>query len=102
MIRHVVMFRWKPEFPEADRQAWLDAVRRLPGEIDVLTALSAGPDALGAARSWDHAIVADFERIEDVATYTDHPAHRPLIAVSGAGAEAIASVDFEISARSTA
>jgi hypothetical protein len=96
MICHVVLSRSKPEFPESERTAWLDAVRRLPEHIGVLRALSAGPDTLGAGRSWDHAIVADFARIEDVATYTDHPAHQPLIAVSGRGAEAIASVDFEI------
>jgi len=97
MIRHVVMFRWKPEFTLEDREAWLDAVRRLPDRIDVLRALSAGPDLVASARSWDHAIVADFDRLEDIDTYTTHPAHRPLIAVSGAGAEAIASVDFQIS-----
>lgn len=96
MIRHVVMFRWKPEFPVEERERWLAAVRGLTAKIEVLRSLSAGADVLGADRSWDHVIVADFNRVEDIATYTDHPAHQPLIAVSGRGAEAIASVDFEI------
>jgi hypothetical protein len=93
MIRHVVLVRWKPGY---DPSEWLTRVRALPEQIPVLRALSAGPDVLGAARSYDAAIVADFDRIEDVAVYTDHPAHRPLIAMSGAGAEHIVSVDFEL------
>lgn len=96
MIRHVVLIRWKPEFPTEARETWLADVRRLPAQIEVLRALDAGPDVLGLSRSWDSAIVADFDTVEDIATYTDHPAHQPLIAVSGAGAEVIASVDFEI------
>lgn len=96
MIRHVVLFRWKPEFSTEERSEWLSAVRDLPGRIEVLRSLQAGPDVLGLARSWDTAIVADFDSFADIATYTDHPAHQPLIAVSGRGADAIASVDFEI------
>lgn len=88
------MFRWKPEFSEAERISWLTAVRSLPSEIDVLRGLSAGVDVLGSDRSWDAAIVAEFDDIADVATYTEHPAHTPLIAISGAGAAEIASVDF--------
>ncbi|MER5673701.1 Dabb family protein [Pseudonocardia alni] len=93
MIRHVVLFRWRAGFDPAE---WLDRVRELPGLIPQLRNLSAGPDVLGLDRSWDAAVVADFDRIDDVAVYTDHPAHRPLIAISGAGAEQIASVDFEV------
>jgi hypothetical protein len=96
MIQHVVMFRWKDEFTAAQRHEWLDAVRRLPQQIEVLRALRAGPDVLGLDRSWDAALVADFDRVEDVATYVEHPAHLPLIAVSGAGAEQIVSVDFVV------
>ncbi|MEJ8279492.1 Dabb family protein [Pseudonocardia spirodelae] len=93
MIRHVVLFRWRAGFDPGD---WLERVRALPERIPQLRSLDAGPDVLGADRSWDAAVVADFDRLDDVAAYTDHPAHRPLIAISGAGAEQIASVDFEI------
>lgn len=92
-VRHVVLFRWKPGF---DPSQWLDLVRGLPERIPQIRALSAGPDVLGTDRSFDAAIVADFDRIEDVAAYTDHPAHQPLIAISGTGASQIVSVDFEI------
>ncbi len=92
-IRHVVLFRWKPGF---DPTEWLTLMRGLPDRIPQIKNLSVGPDVLGADRSFDAAIVADFDRIEDVAAYTDHPAHQGLIAISGAGASEIVSVDFEI------
>ncbi|MFC4003840.1 Dabb family protein [Prauserella oleivorans] len=96
MIRHVVLFRWKPGY---DPGEWLAVVRGLPDRIPEIKSLSVGEDVLHAERSWDAAVVADFERIEDVATYTAHPAHQPAIALSGAGAEQIVSVDFEVEVR---
>ncbi|GAA1647339.1 Dabb family protein [Georgenia ruanii] len=96
MIRHVVMFRWKPDFEESRRREWYDRLLELPGKIDVIRSLSAGPDVLRSGRSWDVVLVADFDSLEDVGVYTDHPDHQPLIALSGAGAAQIASVDFEI------
>lgn len=93
MIRHVVMFQWKPDFDPAE---WFALVRDLPSRIPQIKSLSVGTDVLRGARSFDAAIVADFDQIEDVAVYTDHPDHQPLIAISGAGASQIVSVDFEI------
>lgn len=96
MIRHVVLFRWKRGF---DPTPWFALVAELPARIPLIRALSVGEDLFGADRSYDAAIVADFDRIQDVVSYTRHPAHQPLIAMSGAGAEHIVSVDFEVPPR---
>ena len=96
MIRHVVMIRWKPEFEQAARQDWLDRVLALPGKISAIRSLSAGTDVLAANRSWDVALVADFDSVQDIAGYTAHPDHQPLIAISTPNAESVASVDFAI------
>ncbi|MBE9372865.1 Dabb family protein [Saccharopolyspora sp. HNM0983] len=93
MIRHVVLFRWKPDF---DPTEWFAAVRGLQHKIPEVKELSLGADVLHADRSWDAAIVADFDRIEDVAVYTAHPEHQPAVELSRAGAEQIISVDFEL------
>jgi hypothetical protein len=96
MIRHVVLFRWKPDFPHDARADWMARVRDLPRAIPTIRSLSVGTDVVRAGRSWDAAIVADFDRVEDVEGYAVHPEHLPLIAISGTGAEVVASVDFEI------
>jgi hypothetical protein len=96
VIRHVVMFKFKPDFPEEKRLDWLNRLRRLPEQIEVLKSLSAGMDVLGDSRSWDAALVAEFDQLGDIAIYTSHPAHVPLIHISGPNCEQIVSVDFEI------
>lgn len=93
MIRHVVLFRWKPGF---DPTGWFAVIRGLEERIPEVKALSVGSDVLHADRSWDAAIVADFDRLEDVATYTVHPEHQPAVEMSRVGAEQIVSVDFEL------
>ena len=45
MIRHVVLFRWKPGFDPAE---WFAVVRDLPRHIPEIKALSAGADVLVA------------------------------------------------------
>ncbi|MER7797114.1 Dabb family protein [Microbacterium sp. NPDC096154] len=94
MIRHVVMFRWKDEFSADQRSSWIDAVRALPASIPQIRNMTVGSDVVGSPRSWDAAIVCEFETLDDLAAYADHPDHLPLIAISGAGAEQICSVDF--------
>lgn len=97
MIRHVVMFKFKPEFPQEAREEWARQARQLPDGIKEIKAFSLGFDVLEADRSWDAAIVADFDTIEDVKTYAVHPVHLPVAALSVPNCEQMVSVDFEIS-----
>ncbi|QGF23826.1 Dabb family protein [Raineyella fluvialis] len=96
MIRHMLLVRWQPDFPQEARQDWLDKVRALPEKIGFIRSLQVGRDVLGGQRSWDHGLVADFDSLDDVRAYAVHPDHLPLIAISGPNTEAMASVDFEI------
>ncbi|MFD1213981.1 Dabb family protein [Arthrobacter sp. GCM10027362] len=96
MIRHTVLFKFKPGFPPADKQAWIEGLDRMAGNIPGLLSLTHGPDMLGRERSFDYAIVADFERLEDIAGYNTHPLHEPLKAYSFPNSEQILSVDFQL------
>ena len=96
MIRHTVLFKFKPDFPPADRQAWTAGLDRIAGNIPGLLSLTHGADVLGQERSFDYAIVADFERLEDLAVYNTHPLHEPLKAYSFPNSEQILSVDFRL------
>jgi len=98
MIRHTVLFKFKPGFPPADRRAWIAGLDRMAGNIPGMLSLTHGQDVLGAERSFDYAIVADFERIEDIAVYNTHPLHEPLKAYSFPNSEQILSVDFHLGA----
>jgi hypothetical protein len=96
MIRHAVLFRFKPDFPPADRQAWIDGLNRMDGNIPGLLRLTHGPDVMGSERSFDYAIVADFASVDDVAVYNTHPLHEPLKKYSFPNSEQILSVDFHL------
>lgn len=96
MIRHVVLLKWAPSFTPEIKQQWVEGLEQLQGNIPGLLRLTHGPDVIGAARSWDHAIVADFEKLEDVGVYDTHPLHEAIKPLSLPNVEGIAAVDFEL------
>ena len=53
--------------------------RQLHGQIELVRAFSIGPDLLGLPRSYDVAVVADFDSLEDVRAYAEQ---RCLVALN--------------------
>lgn len=96
MIRHVVMFRFVPDFPAEARATWEAGLDRLRGNVPGLLALTHGADVLGSPRSFDYAIVADFGSLADIAVYDTHPLHEPLKLISFPHSQIIQSVDFTL------
>lgn len=96
MIRHVAVFRFAPTFTAAEREHWLELVRALPARIPEVRMMSAGTDVLGGAASHEIAIVADFDDLDGLATYSRHPAHEEVLRVSGPVKVSLATVDFEL------
>jgi Stress responsive A/B Barrel Domain len=96
VIRHVVMFKLRPGVSEAQRDEWLEMSRRVHERIDLVRAYSIGADLLHLPRSYDVAVVADFDSLDDVRAYADDPAHLSTVELSRSLSEHIASVDFEL------
>ncbi|MFW0773899.1 Dabb family protein [Paenarthrobacter nitroguajacolicus] len=96
MIRHAVLFKFKPDFPAADRDAWIQGLDRMDGNIPGLLKLTHGADLLQQDRSFDYAIVADFNALEDLEVYNSHPLHEPLKQYSFPNSEQIIAVDFPL------
>ncbi|MGO1532283.1 MAG: Dabb family protein [Micrococcaceae bacterium] len=53
---------------------------------------------LHTEKSWDHVIVADFERVEDIEVYNTHPAHEAIKIYSLPNVAELAYVDFTLGA----
>ncbi|MCT9868093.1 Dabb family protein [Paenarthrobacter aurescens] len=96
MIRHAVLFKFKADFPPEDKAAWIKGLDRMDGNIPGLLKLTHGPDVLQHERSFDYAIVADFNAVEDIEVYNTHPLHEPLKKYSFPNSEQIIAVDFPI------
>lgn len=95
MIRHVVMFKFADTFTPVLQKEWRAGLDTLVGQVEGLRSLSLGRDVLGSPRSWDAALVAEFDTLAQVADYAVHPLHLPLIALSGPNCTHIVSVDHE-------
>jgi hypothetical protein len=79
MFRHVVLFTWKPETTEAQKQALAGQLRKLPGVISSIRGYHIGPDAAVNADNCDFAVVAEFDDVAGYLEYRDHPDHRAVI-----------------------
>lgn len=96
LIRHVAVFRFKPEFDADQREAWMEMIRALPDSIPEIRSLSIGSDVLRGPHSYDIGLVADFDSLEAMDAYNRHPEHQKVLAVSGPVKEHLAVADFEV------
>lgn len=93
-LTHVVLFRCRPPVEE-NRAAVVATLQALAGQIPALRSLSVGADVLGTARSYDVALIAQFDDRAGLEAYQTHPAHvQALQVVQGATTGSVA-VDFE-------
>lgn len=98
MIRHIVLFRWKETFTDAIRTHWINGLEAMIGNIPGMINLVHGPDILETEKSWDHAIIADFESLEALETYNSHPLHEAIKPYSLPNVDDIAYVDLDLTA----
>jgi hypothetical protein len=79
MIRHVVMFRWKPGTTAEAIAAIEEGLSKLPAEVPEIQRYSFGADAGLNEGNYDFVVVADFADAAGWRAYRDHPAHRAFI-----------------------
>jgi hypothetical protein len=79
VLRHVALFRWKPETTAADVSKVEAALHELPSKIPCILAYRFGRDVGGQDGNADFALVADFPDQEGLATYANHPDHQAVL-----------------------
>jgi hypothetical protein len=79
MLRHVVLFRWKPNTTEAQVASIESALHRLPAQIPCIQSYRFGRDLLIEEGNADFALVADFADQEGLETYANHPEHQAVV-----------------------
>ncbi len=78
-IRHVVLFKFRPDASAEDKQVMQDGLAALPTAIPELVRYRFGPDLGLADGNHDFAIVADVANRDDFRTYIEHPRHQDAI-----------------------
>ena len=79
MLRHIALFRWKPEATAEDVSKIEAALHRLPGKIPCIQSYRFGRDLGVQEGNADFALVADFSDEEGLAVYANHPDHLAVI-----------------------
>lgn len=77
MIRHIVLFKIKPEY-HSEIPSIIEGFYSMVGKVDGLMSLEAGQDMLGSVRSYDVALVTCFLDRKAFDAYQEHPAHMPI------------------------
>ncbi len=73
MIKHVVMWKFKPGTNE-QMNKFLQALKDLDGKIDVLRSMEIGVNQ-GSDDNCDAVLITTFDSLEDLHTYATHPLH---------------------------
>lgn len=79
MIRHVVVFTWKPEATAEQVEQIAAELRKMAAGIPAIKAYACGSDAGINQGNFDFAVTADFDDEAGYASYRDHPDHRTII-----------------------
>jgi hypothetical protein len=79
MIRHTVMFTWKPEATEEEKQRVATEVAKLPSIVPSVRAFVSGPDAGLNQGNFDFAVTADFDDEDGYVAYRDDLGHREVV-----------------------
>jgi hypothetical protein len=80
MIRHVVLFSWKPEATREQVRALGAELEKMPASVGAIRAYMFGPDVGINPANSDYVVVADFDDAAGYVSYRDDPAHRELVA----------------------
>ncbi|MFM8563113.1 MAG: Dabb family protein [Acidimicrobiia bacterium] len=79
MLRHIVLFNWKPDLPEGHVERTTSALAELPGRIPEIMDYEFGPNLGINPGAFGFAVTAVFASTDDYLVYRDHPAHKAFI-----------------------
>lgn len=74
-VKHVVLFDYAETAPEAEIQAVVDGLNRLPAEIDEIRSWSLVEDLGKRPGSFRFCLIAHFDDMAAMERYLAHPAH---------------------------
>ena len=80
MIRHVVLFRWKPEATDEQKALVAAELGKLPSVIASIRSYVIGADAGINQGNAEFAVTADFDDEPGYLAYRDDSTHREIIA----------------------
>lgn len=94
MLKHIVFLKFKPGTTEDDISDIEKGLSGLPDRIPEIKRYEFGRDIVRSDRSYDFALISEFEDQEAMKRYQVHPYHLVVLNKIKAVCEDIAAVDF--------
>ena len=96
LLRHIVMYKFKPDVTPAQLQEVIDAFAGLPKKIDAIADFEHGPNVSkeGKSEGFTHCFVVSFRDEKGLATYLAHPAHADYVKVVKDRREKVVVFDY--------
>lgn len=94
MITHIVLFKLKDSSP-SNIEKTEDVLLGMKGRIPELRHLEVGIDVLRSERSYDLALVAKFDSLEELQAYQKHPVHVEVAKYMTSVRESAVAVDYQ-------
>jgi len=96
VLRHVVLFSYKPTTSEGDKEQIAQAFAKLPSQIDAIIDFEWGNDVSveGIARGYEHCFIVTFRDEAGRDAYLPHPAHKAFGDFLGGRVEKVLVIDF--------
>lgn len=95
MLKHVVLFKFKPETTEADIDKLAAGLGRLPEIIAEIREFVFGRDVVRSERSYDFGLVSSFDDRAALDAYAIHPDHQLVVAHVKQICSSVVAIDFE-------
>lgn len=96
MVKHVVLFKFKPEATQAQRQELVDALNALPPLISEIKKWKIVWGMPGRPSRFSHfALFSEFESAAAVDAYIANADHRKVVTLVDAYCESRANFDYE-------
>ncbi len=93
MITHIVLFKLKDPSPENLKKT-CEVLWGMKGKIPFMRSIEVGVDMVHSPRSYDLALVARFDSLEDLQAYQAHPVHLEVLNYMATVREAAVAVDY--------
>src|SRR5207237_448519 len=96
VLRHIVMYQFKPDVTQAQLQDVIDAFAALPKKIDTIVGFEHGANVSkeGKSDGFTHVFVVTFKTEADRDAYILHPAHEAYVKVVRDRREKVVVFDY--------
>ena len=96
VLRHIVMYQFKPDVTPAQLQEVIDAFAGLPKKVNTIIGFEHGPNVSkeGKSEGFTHVFVVTFKNEKDLADYIAHPAHADYVKVVQGRREKVVVFDY--------